>query len=127
MALTTPAPAEAASEAPAHALAPAPLAPVTCAPWCADGHGHTDAHFPEQQVCTGETVDVELTRLPLVEVDEDAWQRDSMHLYLLRHAGGLMTTVEMYRGDLGESTSLTLDEAEALGRALLASVRDARG
>ena len=71
-------------------------------------------------------MDVELTRLPLVEVDEDAWHRDSMHLYLLRHAGALMTTVEMYRGDLGESTSLTLDEAEALGQALLRAVRSGR-
>ena len=72
-------------------------------------------------------MDVELTRLPLVEDDEDAWPRRlDVHLYLLRHAGANMTTVEMYRGDLGESTSLTLDEAEALGQALLQAVRSAR-
>lgn len=114
------------SPAPAAAAAPGLLPGVTCAPWCVDGGGHTQAHFPEEQVCTGETVDVELTRLPLVEVGEDAWERDAMHLYLLRRAGALMTTVEMYRGELGESMSLTLDEAEALGQALLRNVRSAR-
>lgn len=119
MTLTTTAP----TEAPATATLPA----VTCASWCLDGSGHTDAHFPEEQVCTGETVDLELTRRPLVEIGDDEWQRESMHLYPLRHAGGLMTTIEMYRGELGETVSLTLDEAEALGRALLETVRRAQG
>jgi len=49
-----------------------------------------------------------------------------VHLYLLRHAGASTPTVEMYRGELGESVSLALDEAEALGSALLAAVRSAR-
>ncbi len=108
------------------AMTPTSLPAVACAPWCLDGSGHTDAPFPEEQVCTGETVDVELTRLPLVEISDDVWQRDSVHLYLLRHAGAHMTTVEMYRGDLGETVSLTLDEAEALGRALLQAARRAQ-
>lgn len=112
---------------PRQATAPATLPAIVCAPWCLDGRGHVDAHFPEQQVCTGETVDLELTRLPLVEISDDTWQRDSMHLYLLRHAGAHMTTVEVYRGELGETVSLTLDEAEELGRALLEAARRARG
>jgi uncharacterized protein DUF6907 len=106
----------------------APTLPaVACAPWCVDGAGHTDALYPEDQVCRGETVAVELARQPLVEVGEDSWRRDSVHLYLLRHAGASAPTVEMYRGELGESVSLTVDEAEALSAALLAAVRSARG
>ena len=103
------------------------LPAVVCAPWCVDGTGHTDVHYPEDQVCRSETVEVELSRPPLVEVGDDSWRRDSVHLYLLRHAGASTPTVEMYRGELGESVSLALDEAEALGSALLAAVRSARG
>jgi hypothetical protein len=102
------------------------LPAVACAPWCVDGTGHTDAHYPEDQVCRSETVEVELSRPPLVEVGDDSWRRDSVHLYLLRHAGASTPTVEMYRGELGESVSLALDEAEALSSALLAAVRSAR-
>lgn len=102
------------------------LPAVACALWCLDGSGHTDANFPEDQVCRGETVEVELTRLPLVEVREDEWARDVVRFYLLRHAGALMTTIEMYRGELGETVSLAVDEAEALGDALLRAVRQAR-
>lgn len=36
-----------------------PLAPITCAPWCADGTGHTNAHFPEDQSCEGPAVEVD--------------------------------------------------------------------
>lgn len=107
--------------------AQAVLPAVVCATWCVDGSGHSDAHYPEEQVCRSETVQVELSRLPLVEVSEDAYARDTMHLYLLRHAGALMTTIEMYRGELGESVSLAVDEAEALGEALLNAVRQVRG
>lgn len=103
------------------------LPPVTCAPWCVDGTGHTDAHYPEEQVCRGETVEVELSRPPLVEVGNDSWRRDTVHLYLLRHPGASSATVEAYRGELGESVSLALDEAEALSAALMAAVRSARG
>ena len=117
MTLTTPAPT---TDAPS-------LPPVTCAAWCVDGSGHTDAHFPEDQVCRGETVEVELSHRPLVQVDEDTWARESVHLYLLRHPGALRTSVEMYRGELGETVSLTVDEAEALGQALVDAVRSARG
>ncbi len=102
------------------------LPAVACTPWCVDGSGHTDAVFPEDQVCRGETVEVELTRQPLVEVGEDEWVRDVVRFYLLRHAGALMTTIEMYRGDLGETVSLAVDEAEALGDALLRAVQQAR-
>lgn len=102
------------------------LSAVACAPWCVDGTGHTDARFPEDQVCRGETVQVELTRLPLVEVGEDEWARDVVRFYLLRHAGALMTTIEMYRGELGETVSLAVDEAEALGDALLRAAHQAR-
>ena len=102
------------------------LPAVACTPWCVDGSGHTDAVFPEDQVCRGETVEVELTRQPLVEVGEDEWVRDVVRFYLLRHAGALMTTIEMYRGDLGETVSLAVDEAEALGDALLRAVHQAR-
>ena len=108
--------------------APIPALPaVACAPWCVDGTGHTDAHYPEDQVCRGETVEVELTRQPLVEVGEGAWQRDAVHLYLLRHAGASAPTVEIYRGELGESVSLSIDEAEALSAALRTAARSARG
>lgn len=103
------------------------LPAVTCAPWCLDGTGHTDAHYSEEQVCRGETVQVELSRRPLVEVGDDTWAREVLHLYLLRHAGALMTTIEMYRGELGETVSLAIDEAEALGGALLRAVDQARG
>jgi hypothetical protein len=99
---------------------------VECAPWCLDGHGHPDAPFPEDQVCRGETMQVPLTRAPLVEVGTDEWAREQLHFYLLRHAGAHMTTVEMYRGDLGETVSLTVDEAEALGEALVEAARRAR-
>ena len=116
-----------ASPAPSGFASVAPLPAVVCAPWCVDGSGHTDAHFPEEQVCRGETEHVELTRLPLVEVADDVWQRESVHLYPLRHAGALMTTVEMYRGELGETVSLTVDEAEALARTLLRAVEQIRG
>ena len=118
MTLTTPAPTEATD--------PPSLAPVTCADWCVDGDGHADAHFPEDQVCRGETVEVELSHRPLVQLDEDTWTRESVHLYLLRHPGALRTSVEMYRGELGETVSLTVDEAEALGQALAQAVRSAR-
>lgn len=103
------------------------LPAVACTPWCVDGTGHTDSHYPEEQVCRSETVEVELSRPPLVEVGEDSWRRDSVHLYMLRHAGASAPTVEMYRGELGESVSLTVDEAEALSAALMAAVRSARG
>ena len=29
------------------------LPAVSCASWCIDGTGHTDAPFPEDQVCRG--------------------------------------------------------------------------
>ena len=120
MTLTTPS---------SHEVAPLPtgLSPVACASWCIDGTGHVDAHYPEDQVCRSETAEVVLTRPPLVEVGVDSWQRDSVHLYLLRHAGATRPTVEVYRGELGESVSLTLDEAEALSSALAEAVRSARG
>lgn len=102
------------------------LAPVTCAAWCVDGTGHTDAPFPEDQVCRGATLDVELTRRPLVEVADDEWRRETVHLYLLRRPGHT-PVVEMYRGELGESVTFTLDEAEALGLALGHAVQQARG
>ena len=67
---------------------PAPGLPaVACAPWCVDGTGHTDAPFPEDQVCRGATVEVELSRRPLVEVADDQWRRETVHLYLLRRPG----------------------------------------
>ena len=103
------------------------LPAIVCAPWCLDGTGHSDAHYPEDQVCRGETSEVALSRRPLVEVHPDVWARDTVRLYLLRHAGAVMTTIEMYRGELGESVSLKVDEAEALGNALLDAVRQARG
>jgi len=106
---------------------PALLPAVACAPWCVDGTGHTDSHYPEDQVCRSETVEVELSRQPLVEVGEDAWRRDSVHLYLLRHPGASTPTVEVYRGELGESVTLAIDEAEALSSALMAAVLSARG
>ncbi len=113
--------------APAADTAPATLPPVVCAPWCLDGGGHTDASFPEDQVCRGETVEVELSRRPLIEVGEDTWARETVHLYLLRHPGAVRTTVEVYRGELGETVSFAVDEAEALGTALLSAVQQARG
>jgi hypothetical protein len=106
--------------------APAALPAVSCAPWCLDGDGHTDAPFPEDQVCRGETVEVELSHRPLVQVDEDTWARETVHLYLLRHPGALRTSVEMYRGELGETVSLTVEEADALGHALLDAVKATR-
>ncbi len=121
MTLTTPA---RSASAPA---TPAPLPPVTCAPWCLDGTGHTDAHFPEDQVCRGTTVEVELSRRPLIEVGEDTWARETVHLYLLRHPGARRTTVEVYRGELGETVSLAIDEAKALGQALLDAVAQVEG
>jgi hypothetical protein len=105
---------------------PAPGLPaVTCAPWCVDGTGHTDAPFPEDQVCRGATVEVELSRRPLVEVADDQWRRETVHLYLLRRPGHT-ATVEMYRGELGESVTFTVAEAEALGLALAQAVQQAR-
>ncbi len=101
------------------------LPAVTCAPWCIDGSGHTDAPFPEDQVCRGATAEVELTRRPLVEVADDEWRRETVHFYLLRRPGHT-PTVEMYRGELGESVTFTLDEAEALGLALAQAVQQAR-
>jgi hypothetical protein len=102
------------------------LRPVTCASWCVDGTGHTDAPFPEDQVCRSATTDVELTRRPLVEVADDQWARETVHLYLKRHPGSRTPTVEVYRGELGESVTFTLDEAEALGMALVRTVLEAR-
>lgn len=112
---TTPAPVETAG-----------LPAVTCASWCLDGTGHTDARFPEDQVCRGTTVEVELTRRPLVEVADDEWRRETVHLYLQRRPGHT-PVVEMYRGELGESVTFTLDEAEALGLALGQAVQQGRG
>ena len=115
--------------APAATAAPvdtAGLPAVVCAPWCVDGTGHTDARFPEDQVCRGTTVEVELTRRPLVEVADDDWRRETVHLYLQRRPGHT-AVVEMYRGELGESVTFTLDEAEALGLALGQAVEQARG
>ncbi len=114
-----------APAAPAAPLLAAGLPPVACASWCIDGTGHTDAPFPEDQVCRGATVEVELTRRPLVEVADDDWRRETVHLYLQRRPGHT-PVVEMYRGELGESVTFTLDEAEALGLALVRSVLDAR-
>ena len=91
---------------------PVALPPVTCASWCIDGTGHTDAPFPEDQVCRSATTDVELTRRPLVEVADGEWQRETVHLYQLRRRGHT-ATVEIYRGELGESVTLTLDVSEA--------------
>ena len=118
MTLTTPAPTEASG--------PTHLPPVSCAVWCLDGDGHTDAHFPEDQMCRGETVEVELSHRPLIQLDEDTWVRESVHLYLLRRPGALRTSVEMYRGELGETVSLTVAEAEALAQALADAVGSAR-
>lgn len=120
MTLTTPAPS------PATPATPAPLPPVSCAPWCVDGTGHTDATFPEDQVCRGTTIEVELSRRPLIEVGEDTWARESVHLYLLRRPGALRSTVEVYRGELGETVSFAVDEAEAFGQALLDAVHQIR-
>ena len=106
---------------------PVALPPVTCASWCIDGTGHTDAPFPEDQVCRSATTDVELTRRPLVEVADGEWQRETVHLYLMRHRGAHTPTVEVYRGELGESVTFTLAEAEALGLALVRSTLQARG
>lgn len=114
--------AASAEHVPSSAILPA----IECAPWCVDGSGHADANFPEDQVCTGETVELALSRVPLVEVGADEWARQDMNFYLLRHAGAHMTTVEMYRGDLGETVSLTIEEAEALGRALVEAAQRAR-
>ena len=115
--------------APAGTPAPvdtAGLPAVSCARWCLDGTGHTDAPFPEDQVCRGATVEVELTRRPLVEVADDDWRRETVHLYLQRRPGHT-PVVEMYRGELGESVTFTLDEAEALGLALGQAVEQGRG
>ncbi len=51
------------------------LPPVVCEPWCRDGSGHTDAHFPGDQWCSSEEeARVPLTREKLVEVESDpAW------------------------------------------------------
>ena len=113
----------------ATATAPDPtlgLPAVACAPWCVDGTGHTDAPFPEDQVCRGATVDGELSRRPLVEVADDQWRRETVHLYLQRRPGHT-AVVEMYRGELGESVTFTLDEAEALSVALGQAVQQGRG
>ncbi|WP_457207352.1 DUF6907 domain-containing protein [Nocardioides sp. P5_C9_2] len=110
-----------------HDPADAALPAIECAPWCIDGSGHADANFPEDQVCTGETVELSLSRVPLVEVGTDEWARQQMNFYLLRHPGALQTTIEMYRGDLGETVSLTVDEAQALGQALVEAARQAAG
>lgn len=115
--------APAVTAAPADAAA---LPAVACASWCIDGDGHTDARFPEDQVCRGATIDVELTRRPLVEVADDDWRRETVHLYLLRRPGHT-PTVQIYRGELGESVTFTLDEAEELGLALVQQVLQARG
>ena len=118
--------APAATSAPVDAaVAAAGLPAVTCTSWCLDGTGHTDAPFPEDQVCRGATVEVELTRRPLVEVADDEWRRESVHLYLQRRPGHT-PVVEMYRGELGESVTFTLDEAEALGLALGQAVQQGR-
>ena len=124
--MTLIAPATDPASEPAVALPTVGLPAVSCASWCLDGTGHTDATFPEDQVCRGATVDVELTRRPLVEVADDEWRRETVHLYQLRRPGHT-ATVEIYRGELGESVTLTLDEAEALGLALVRAAMEARG
>lgn len=40
-------------------LSTLPLAPITCAPWCADGTGHTGVLDPEDQACEGPAVEVD--------------------------------------------------------------------
>ena len=111
---------------PAPTMAPSTLPPVPCAAWCVDGTGHTDARFPEDQVCRGTTVDVELTRRPMVEVADGVWQHETIHLYLLRQPGAHTPEIQIYRGDLGESVALSVDEAEALGLSLVKSALEAR-
>lgn len=120
MTLAPPAPQTAAAT-------PASTPTVACAAWCIDGTGHADVAIPEDRVCRGETIEVELSRRPLVEVDDDTWVRETVHLYLLRHPGARRTTVEVYRGELGETVSFAVAEAEAFGQALLDAVHQAKG
>ena len=49
-----------------------------------------------------------------------------IHLYLLRQPGDHTPVIQIYRGDLGESVALSLDEAEALGLSLVKSALEAR-
>ena len=60
------------------------LPPVDCAPWCQDGDGHTDEHFPDDQYCSSETVRVPLTRHKMLDVGDGSWQLDEMRAWILR-------------------------------------------
>ena len=101
------------------------LPPVVCEPWCKDGSGHTDAHFPGDQWCTSEDeARVPLTREKLVEVESDQWELDYLAVYASREREG-RPYVNLHRGE-GLGVQMTPEEALELGEALIRFGRMAR-
>jgi hypothetical protein len=109
---------------------PGALPPVKCASWCTDGDGHVNERHAHDQVCYSEQVEVPLLREPLVEmvtVDGDRrWVLDDARATLIRERFEGEPHVDLKRGECGPGMSLTLDECETFGNALLALVSAAR-
>ena len=101
---------------------------VDCAPWCHDGNGHTREIHPDDQYCMSAGATVHLTRERLLVMDENpvAHGLDFLRVYLTREHDARSPLVKMSHHD-DPSVSLTLGEAEELGRALIEAAQMGAG
>jgi hypothetical protein len=102
------------------------LPAVDCAPWCRDGHGHTDAFHPDDQACMSETQSVDLTAMPRVMWQGKVEGRDNLRAYILRERDARSATVELCHDD-NSVASLTFDEVLEVAHILRTLVSIARG
>ncbi|MET1152802.1 hypothetical protein [Arthrobacter sp.] len=89
----------------------ATLSPVVCAPWCEAGDGHTDATLAEDQICFGESLEIQLPAT-------DTVAPDTLELYPAQSAGGAVEVRLSHNG--GAGPALALADVERLRDGLTA-------
>lgn len=108
------------------------LPPVKCTPWCADGTGHTDAVFPEDQTCWGYDRYVDLSLAEVMLDSQGAWYA-GLGACAHRSAKTMQSSVYVHlrditlrRGDepVDSSIRLTANEARAFASALVVAADD---
>jgi hypothetical protein len=101
------------------------LPAVDCAPWCTDGTGHIHEWHPSDQRCGDERTRVPLRREPMSSTDNDDPWMSFLDVALNREWEG-QPYVSVDKNAVAGGFTMTLDEAEQLGNALLERVKLAR-
>lgn len=83
----------------------ATLSPVVCATWCEAGDGHTDATHAEDQVCLGESLEIQLPAT-------DTGAPGTLELYRAQSAGKAVEVRLSHNG--GAGPALALGDVERL-------------